>query len=199
MDGHTDFARIYAAMAKLTTRTMKFDGLLYRACTPAYANTRDLLIGEGSRRSGGRWNAPGIAVVYLSRSFEGAIAEALGVATHYGFDPAARLPMTLVAVDANIAEILDLTDATVRQALGLTLRQLNHCPWRDENAAGREAVTQTVGRAAQTLGFQGLLVLSSLKRTFRNLNVFPANLRGTGSLNIRSADKLPPPPAPGLF
>ena len=183
----------------MTSAPVRFDGVLYRACTPAYANARDLLTGEGASQSGGRWNAPGFAVVYLAQSFEGAIAETLGVAAHYGFDPATRLPMTLVAVDAHITKALDLTDASVRQALGFTLRQLNNCPWRDENAAGREALPQAVGRAAQTLGFQGILVLSSLKRTLRNLNVFPANLGGTGSLKIRSADKLPPPPAPGVI
>jgi RES domain-containing protein len=107
--------------------------------------------------------------------------------------------MTLVAVDAIVDRVFDLTDADVRKALGLTMAQLTGCRWREENVAGREAVTQALGRAADACGFQGILVPSSVKRTFRNLNVFPLGLGVTGSLRIRGADKLPPPPAPGIM
>lgn len=58
--------------------TASFRGTLYRVSDPTYANTRDLLTGEGSRKYGGRWNKPGsLAVVYLAQSIEGAIAETL--------------------------------------------------------------------------------------------------------------------------
>jgi RES domain-containing protein len=192
---HPDYAHFRAVITLLAAYSGTFNGVLYRACTPAYANTHDLLTGEGARKFGGRWNPPGsFPAVYLAESLEGAIAETLGVATHYGFDPAARLPMTLVAVDATLDRVLDLTDAACRKTLGLTLASMRHGPWRDENAAGREAVTQAVGHAAHAAGLQGIRVPSSLKRTFRNLNVFPSNLGATGMLKIRSADKLPPPP-----
>jgi RES domain-containing protein len=73
------------------------------------------------------------------------------------------------------------------------------CDWRSENAAGHEAVTQSMGRAAFELGVQGIIVPSAVKRTFKNLNVFPAQLGGTGRLTILRSDKLPPPPARGVI
>jgi RES domain-containing protein len=177
-----------------------FRGILYRACDPTYANTRDLLTGEGSRKYGGRWNAPGrFAMVYLAQSFEGAVAETLGLAGRYGFNPAARLPLTLVAVDAVLETVLDFTDPRVRKMVGVTLTAMNACEWKRENVAGREALTQALGRAAFEQGADGIIVPSAVKRTFKNLNVFPANLRAPTGLTIRRADKLPPPPAPGVL
>ena len=190
---HPDYMRLHAIIQGLWLKAPTFDGTLYRAADPGYANTRDLLNGAGARKYGGRWNAPGsFPLVYLSLSIDGAIAETLGLAGRYGFDPAARLPLTLVAIDAALAKVLDLTDAFVRQTLGVTRAAMNDCPWKLENAAGREALTQAIGRAALRAGFQGLIVPTPLKRTFRHLHVFPGNLGGTGTLRIRRADRLPP-------
>ena len=83
--------------------------------------------------------------------------------------------------------------------VGFTLSSLVKCDWRRENAARREALTQTLGRAALAAGVQGIIVPSALKRTFRNLNVLPQNLARAGALKIRSADKLPPRPATGVI
>lgn len=72
------------------------------------------------------------------------------------------------------------------------------CDWRCENAAGQEALPQTMGRAAFELGAHGIIVPSAVKRTFKNLNVFPDNLSGASQLKIRASEKLPPPAAPGI-
>ena len=82
------------------------------------------------------------------QSIEGAIAESLGLSSHYGFDPAKRLPLTLVAVDVMLEIVIDFTDASLRKSLGVTLAGMTGCDWRNENAAGREALTQVLGRAA---------------------------------------------------
>jgi RES domain-containing protein len=197
---HPDYKKIYAASRRLLGDAAGFRGTLYRACDPTYANTRDLLTGEGSRKYGGRWNAPGaFAVVYLAESLEGAVAETLGLVGRYGLDAAARLPLTLVAVDAVLLTVLDLTDARVRRMIGVTVAAMVNCEWRAENRAGREALTQALARAAFELGAGGVIVPSAVKRTLRNIDVFPGNLSGGARLTIRSSDKLPPPPAPGLI
>jgi RES domain-containing protein len=197
---HPNYKAIHEAVRRVLPNATPFRGILYRACDPTYANTRDLLTGDGSRKYGGRWNAPGgFAVVYLAQTFEGAVAETLGVAGRYGFDPVARLPLTLVAVSAVLAAVLDFTDARVRKTVGVTLTAMNAYEWKRENRAGREALTQALGRAAFEHGADGIIVPSAVKRTFRNLNVFPANLRKPAVLSISRADKLPPPPAPGVL
>lgn len=199
MNLHPEYARIRKGLQLALASAVAFRGTLYRACDPTYANTRDLLTGEGSRTVGGRWNGAGtFAMVYLAQSIEGSIAETLGLPGVFGFDPAARLPLTLVAVEARLDVVLDFTDARVRHALAVTLTTMNTCDWRSENAARREAITQAMGRAAFELGVQGIIATSAAKRTFKNLNVFPAHLGGRGHMKILRSDQLPPPPAPGV-
>jgi RES domain-containing protein len=198
MRDHPDYPRLRSIIHDLGAMARTFHGTLYRVSDPGYANTRDLLTGEGARKYGGRWNAPGsFSLVYLSMSVEGAMAETVGLAGHYGFDPAARLPVTLVAIDVALDKVLDLTSLPVRNAVGVTLKAMNGCPWRVENMADREALTQALGRAAWAAGFRGIIVPTPLKRTFRHLNVFPQNLGRSGMLRIRRADRLPAPPAGG--
>jgi RES domain-containing protein len=195
MRPYPDFPELLQATIRLAPRAISFNGTLYRACTPQYANSRDLLTGAGAFKFGGRWNTPNtFHMVYLSLHLEAAIAETLGLAGHYGFDPATRLPMTFVAVDATLDKVLDLTNASIRKSLGVTIAQLTNCPWKNDNAAGNEALTQAIGRAAFHAGLQAILVPSAVKRTTQNLNIFP-NPRGpAGRLRVRRADQLPPPP-----
>jgi len=196
---HPDYKKFLGVLQGALPAAASFHGTLYRACDPMYANTRDLLSGQGSRNDGGRWNARGsFATVYLAQSVDGALAETLGLAGYFGFDPLARLPLTLVAVEAHLGAVLDFTDARLRKLLGITLGALNKCDWRSENAAGREAVCQALGRAAFKSGASGIIVASAVMRRFRNLNIFPANLSGTGDLRIIGSEKLPPP-APGII
>jgi len=133
--------------------------------------------------------------VYLSQTLDGAIAEALGVPNLYGFDPSRRLPLTMVAIDAHLDVVIDFTDAALRKTLELTLSALTSVDWRNENAAGREAITQSLGRAAFEVGAQGIIVPSAVRRSIINLNVFPANLSGASHLSIQRARQLPRPPS----
>jgi len=122
MHSHPNYVDFLAALQRASTTSVSFRGILYRACDPTYANTRDLLTGQGSRLHGGRWNGPGtFATVYLSQSVEGAIAETLGLAPLYGLNPAARRPLTIVAIDARLSRVLDFTDASTRRILDVTL------------------------------------------------------------------------------
>ncbi|HWE94329.1 MAG TPA: RES domain-containing protein [Tepidisphaeraceae bacterium] len=197
MREHPAHTIIHTALQRLIPVASGFHGVLYRACDPIYANTKDLLTGEGSRRYGGRWNTPGeMATVYLAQSVEGAIAECLGLPSQYGFDPAKRLPLTLVAIDVDFDVVIDFTNANVRKSLGVTLGAIIRCDWRNENAAGHEALPQAIGRAAFRVGARGIIVPSAVKRTFKNLNVFPANAGGTSHMRIRGSEKLPPPAPP---
>jgi len=192
---HPDYNLFKSKLQRLLGDAISFKGVLYRACEPMYANTRDLLTGEGSRKTGGRWNPPrAFAITYLAQSLEGAVAESLGVTAHFGFDPSSRLPLTLVALDASLHGILDFSNAKTRKAIGVSVTAMLDCDWRRENHRGAEALTQALGRAAFDLGVEAIIVPSAVKRTLANVNVFWANLRTSSILKIRSAEKLPPPP-----
>jgi len=93
-------------------------GRFWRMLAPRWAF--DPLSGAGAARAGGRWNEPGQASLYLSDGHATAIAE---------YQQDLPRPGTLTAYDVDAQAILDLTDPSVRHAIGLDdpfLRQ----PWK---------------------------------------------------------------------
>ncbi|HEY7114279.1 MAG TPA: RES family NAD+ phosphorylase [Thermoanaerobaculia bacterium] len=184
MRSHPDFPRIARAIARLPRRA--WSGVAYRSVSPARAGARDLLSGEGVRRWGGRWNAAGsFAAVYASLSPETAIAEALAHSRYYGIPDADAMPRVVVALDASLTTLLDLTDGSARRILRASRRRLRSEPWRRAAEAGREALTQAIGRAALAAGLEALLVPSAADRAGSNLVVFPASLRAQSRLALR--------------
>ena len=164
--------------------------MAYRSVSPARSGARDLLSGEGVRRWGGRWSAAGsFAAVYASLSPETAVAEALARARHYGIPDAEMMPRVVVALDARIAALVDLTDGSVRRTLRVSRRRLRAEPWRRAADAGREALTQAIGRSAFEAGLEALLVPSAADRAGSNLIVFPEALRPASRLAARAPGK----------
>lgn len=106
----------------------RYRGLAYRAHHPrwSFAPTS----GEGAKRHGGRFNRPGREAFYCSIRPETAWIEA-----QQGF-PFKPQPLLLCAYDVDCADLVDLTDAMVREALGPTLLELG-CAWEDLADRGR--------------------------------------------------------------
>jgi RES domain-containing protein len=71
-----------------------FSAIGYRSSTPKYATENELLLGEGSKRHGGRWNPIGIAAVYASLTPETAMAETLAHNRYYGIAVEEAMPRT---------------------------------------------------------------------------------------------------------
>ena len=90
-----------------------------------------------------------------------------------------------------IARVLDLTDGKTRSALRVSERRILDEPWREEQKAGREALTQAVGRIGHELGWEAFLVPSAARRGGLNLIIFPANLSRQSSLEIINVGDLP--------
>jgi RES domain-containing protein len=87
--------------------------------------------------------------------------------------------------------VLDLADGKTRSALRVSKRRMLDEPWREEQKAGREALTQALGRLSHELGWEGLLVPSAARKEGMNLIVFPANLYQRGCLEIINVGDLP--------
>jgi hypothetical protein len=87
--------------------------------------------------------------------------------------------------------VLNLTDDLIRRALRLPVRRLVTEPWREEQEAGREALTQAMGRIAFETNWEGLLVPSAARKDGRNLIIFPANLQTGSRLQIVNKSELP--------
>lgn len=179
-----------ARFAKLLDRAIALAGTVYRSAAPKYANSSDLLSGQGSRRNGGRWNPVGVAAVYGSLTPQTALAETLAHANYYSLPVHAAIPRTFVAIEFALERALDLTDGRNRQALAIAERRLLDCDWRAEMHRGKTPITQQAGAAAVDAGFEAILVRSAADRAGRNLVVFVDNLRSGSRLDIVAADRL---------
>ena len=94
-----------------------------------------------------------------------------------------------MALDASLASLADLTDGSARRILRVSRRRLRSEPWRRAADAGREALTQAIGRAAFEAGLEALLVPSAANRAGANLVVFPERLRPDSRLAVRRTDR----------
>lgn len=129
---------------------MRYQGHLYRALNPIFA--REPLSGRGAQLHGGRFNAKGVAALYLSLDVMTAVREANQVGT--------LQPTTLVAYDADIDAIFDIGDLPALAARGMTAGDLATTGWRDEMRSLGRAKTQVFAAELAAEGFSGLLVRS---------------------------------------
>jgi RES domain-containing protein len=184
--------RLARAVQRCAELAISWSGELYRSSSPRYANKDDLLSGAGSKTAGGRWNPPkSFRTVYTSLDPHTAIDEALAHFVHFDLPIAKAMPRVLVALDAQLQQVLNLTDDLIRQALRVPLSRLVTESWRDEQGAGREALTQVLGRIAFETNWEGLLVPSAARKSGRNLIIFPAKLRAGSRLLIVNKSELP--------
>lgn len=182
--------QLKSRLTRLLPSSVPFADTVYRSSTPKYANETDLLTGEGSRRNGGRWNPIGIAAIYASLTPVTAMTETLAHNRYFGIPLHDAMPRTFVAIEANLQSVLDLRDGTVRQRLQVSLDRIMIVDWRKEVRAGREPLTQAIGRAATEVGLEGLVVPSAADAKGHNLLVFPANLIHGSELFVLNADSL---------
>ena len=157
-----------------------WSGFCYRSASPAYATSGDLVTGEGSRRNGGRYTTRGrVRSVYGTLRAEDALAEALASFRKRGIADADALPRVTAAIAIDARRMLDLRDSALLAALGLSANDLVQ-EWEEEQTAGREALTQAIGRACFEAGFDCLLVPSAHLAGQSNLVAFPEALRKSG-------------------
>lgn len=116
----------------------------------------------GSLIHGGRYNAPqAFGVLYLCQDEEGCRAELL---KQSGGNPALLSDLVVGEVEVDLSKVLDLTDATARERLGVTEAALTD---PQDVRLPRE-----IGAAAVRAGFQGIVYPSAAKPGGRNLAVF---------------------------
>ena len=160
---------------------------MFRFQTIDFPARNDVLSGQGARQRGGRWNAPGIATLYGSTTDTTALAECKSNDSYYGLQT--RSPRLLVALDARLTRILDLTMPKIRRALNLSLTELAAEDWRKLLDARKESLTQALGRAVAATGGSGLLVPSAAIVRGVNVVIFP-RVRPGDHLEVVEGEKL---------
>jgi len=164
-----------------------WSGTLFRFQTVEYPAASDILSGKGAGWRGGRWNPPGLDTVYGSVSDSTALEECKAHDRYYGVTT--KGPRLLVAIEANLSRMLDLTDADVRRGLKVTLAELAAEDWRKLQAVGRESLTQVFGRVVAEIGGSGLLSRSAAARRGVTVAIFPGACAGD-RLSVVEGDKL---------
>lgn len=192
---HPDSDRLRNALGRCASRAVRWSGVVYRSVTPRYANKDDLLTGMGSCSAGARWNPPrSFPAVYASLDPHTALDEVLAHFLHYGIPIESAMPRVMVSIRVRLGRVLDLTDGPTRSALRVSARRMLDERWREERAAGREALTQAIGRLAREVGWEGIVVPSAARRGEVNLVLFPDNLDRRSTLEIVNVGELPSRP-----
>ena len=125
--------------------------------------------------------------MYGSTTDRAALEEAKANDRYYGLET--RTPRLVVAVQAEIARLLDLTSPEIRRGLGVTWSELSGEDWRKLLHSGQECLCQAVGRAAASTGASALLVPSVAVRRGTNVVVFPP-LGDSGHLTVVESEAL---------
>jgi RES domain-containing protein len=189
---HPESVRLRQALERCALRAVRYSGVVYRSASPRYANKDDLLTGVGSKTAGARWNPPkSFPTVYSSLDPHTALDEVLAHFRYYKIPVESAMPRVTVSVRVRLGRVLDLADGKTRSALRVSERRMLDEPWREEQKAGREALTQALGRLSHELGWEGLLVPSAARKEGMNLIVFPANLSRRSPLEIINVGDLP--------
>lgn len=183
------YPRIRGALRRAAGIAKPWQGKFFRCASPEWARSEALVDGEGSRHFGGRWNRPGgTLVVYGSLTPEAALAESLANSRRLGIRDADVMPRVIAAAEAELSKVLDLTEPATLERLRLDLRDLLDPDWQAAVADGFECVSQAVGRAAASVGMEGMLVPSKISAAAVNLVVFPENLGRGCRLRARGLD-----------
>lgn len=125
--------------------------------------------GEGARRLGGRFNPPrSFPVLYLCLTRPCVVAELTRQAERQGLSIEALLPRELFEISADLDKVLDLTDTSIVDGLGIAPLDL---------AREDHRFTQEIGEAAHEHGFQAIRAPSAT-RVDTVLAVFPEKLAG---------------------
>jgi len=123
--------------------------------------------------------------VNTSLTPQDALDEVQAAAKYYGTSVSSSFPSTVFEVEMQLNRFIDLTERHVLRALQVRVGDLTGCDFRAENGAGKEALTQAIGRAAWVEGYDGLLVPSSVRRGARNLVCFPQNMRAGAHIRAK--------------
>jgi len=184
---HSDYAAIESRLRALLPVAVSINEHVFRMVNPRFTRDADIVGGKGGRVAVGRWNLRGrFHCTYTSRTPETALLESLARVRREHVPDEKALPKTLVCIGVRVSRALDLTDGNIRQRLGVSkTRMTDEQQWRSDYYHDRESITQAIGRAAATLGYEALISLSAADKPHGvNMVVFPKNLLASSLLDV---------------
>jgi RES domain-containing protein len=155
---HPDFDEIKQAIQKLAKKGKPFSAVCYRCTEPQFAS--QIISGLGSQLHGARWTPKNsFPAVYLCETVEAALQEYLARGRRMKLSDHKSLPMVMAWIKVKALNLLDTTDAEIAAAINPFL-ETDKIHWRSIQDR-REAVSQTIGRAANEICFSAVRAASS--------------------------------------
>jgi RES domain-containing protein len=186
---HPRYAEFVHRISTLSPAPARWAGVTFRSVELEHATPDEIISGEGSRRFGGRWNAPGtFPVIYSSTRPGTATEEAFQLAADYELSPDDLKPRITCGIEWDLEPVIDLT----RENLPSWLKTAT---WMQEdflriNDSGFETLCQAFGRAARNSMISGILYPSARVEGGVNLVVFRDRLRRNETMRLLSEEKL---------
>jgi RES domain-containing protein len=186
---HRRYAEFVHRIRTLSPAPARWAGLTFRSVELEHASPDEILSGQGSRRFGGRWNAPGtFPVIYSSTNPGTAIEEAFQLASDYELSPNDLKPRITCGIEWDLARVIDLTRKTLPAWLKPT-------KWIQEdflriNDNGFETLCQAFGRAARNSMISAILCPSARVEGGVNLVVFRDRLRRDETMRLLGENEL---------
>jgi RES domain-containing protein len=184
MKPHAEYERITQLLHGQKEKAAPWTGVIYRSTSPRHFTPTGVLSGEGSSWRGGRWNPPGIKAVYGSLTPETAMTETLRHYRYYEIPIMDAMPKVFVAIKLSVQRSLDLTSSDALGILGVPLGEILDEDWRAKCKRMEESLTQAIGRAAFSAGFEALIAPSSEDRTGTNVIVYPDALSAASRFEV---------------
>ena len=113
---------------------------------------------------------------------------------HFGFSARNIKPRVIAGIEFRCSALLDLTIATNRRKLAVSLDDLLKEPWAEKQQRGRTALTQLIAIEAAAADFEGILTFSAQNQGGKNIVIFPDSLHLQSFVRPLSPDELPPHP-----
>ncbi len=118
-------------------------------------------------RASGRWNRAGLyGALYTSLSMDGALAELKKNCSISGIALSDLAPRDLVSIDVKCRPVLDLTMASVRRKIDITLKQLKN------DSLGSIELCRIIADWSRQQGYRSILAPSAALKEVQNLIVF---------------------------
>lgn len=155
---------------------------LYRFASHDFAHDKTFLSGEGALFCDTRFGLKGnYRILYGSISPELAMQEVLAAYKYFGIQ-CPSMHHVIRSFECDLTKTLDLTSPHICVLLGVSVNKIKRSDWRKAINAGKESVTQAIGRAAVESGLEALLVPSMHADKDFNVVIFPDNLNRQDSV-----------------
>lgn len=175
-----------------------WSGNVVRGAPPRWMSTPYRFTGVGAVLAGARWSVRSLMpAVYASTDPLTLAAELHHKAAKYGLTASDFHSRMTVGMHWEFQAVVDLTAGAVLAALDASISELTNCNWETEQAEGREALTQAIGRAAFERLAEGLVLPSARRSGGINVVFFPGHRRDGTRLRVLDPQTLPPD-MPGL-